>query len=128
MLTLLCLHGFTGSPMSWDFLGKSTRIAPALLGHSGSSADAEVHRFEDEIDRLAALAVGAGALHVVGYSLGARLALGMASRDALGTRAGVSCSKRVASRRSSMPGRRNRCGRPKRACPTPCARRKTRNA
>ena len=81
MLTLLCLHGFTGSPMSWDFLGKSTRIAPALLGHSGSSADAEVHRFEDEIDRLAALAVGAGALHVVGYSLGARLALGMAFRQ-----------------------------------------------
>ena len=81
MLARLCLHGFTGSPTSWDFLGEGARIAPALVGHSGANAGAEVRCFEDEVDRLAALAVGADALHVVGYSLGARLALGMALRQ-----------------------------------------------
>jgi 2-succinyl-6-hydroxy-2,4-cyclohexadiene-1-carboxylate synthase len=37
-------------------------------------------RFEDEVDRLAGLASGATPLHVIGYSLGARLALGLALR------------------------------------------------
>jgi 2-succinyl-6-hydroxy-2,4-cyclohexadiene-1-carboxylate synthase len=81
--TLLCLHGFTGSPQSWDFLadlGEFPAIVPALVGHVGSAADSSVQRFEDEVDRLAALAAGAGALHVVGYSLGARLAVGFALR------------------------------------------------
>jgi 2-succinyl-6-hydroxy-2,4-cyclohexadiene-1-carboxylate synthase len=81
MTPLLCLHGFTGSPQSWDFLpglGALPAIVPALVGHVGSTADSSVSTFEDEVDRLAALA--AGALHVVGYSLGARLALGFALR------------------------------------------------
>jgi len=80
---LLCLHGFTGSPRSFDFLPDARempRIVPALVGHAGSSAGAEVQRFEDEVDRLATLAPGGGPLHLVGYSLGARLALGFALR------------------------------------------------
>jgi 2-succinyl-6-hydroxy-2,4-cyclohexadiene-1-carboxylate synthase len=55
-------------------------LVPALVGHTGSTAGPEVLRFEDEVDRLAALASDANALHVVGYSLGARLALGLALR------------------------------------------------
>jgi 2-succinyl-6-hydroxy-2,4-cyclohexadiene-1-carboxylate synthase len=84
--SLLCLHGFTGSPESWDFLPEfpgTTRIAPALVGHASSNADSDVTRFEDEVDRLATFASGAGQWHVVGYSLGARLALGLALRHPL---------------------------------------------
>jgi 2-succinyl-6-hydroxy-2,4-cyclohexadiene-1-carboxylate synthase len=80
---LLCLHGFTGSPRSWDFLGDprtTPRITPALVGHIGSTAGADVLRFEDEVDRMAALATDVASLHVVGYSLGARLALGFTLR------------------------------------------------
>jgi 2-succinyl-6-hydroxy-2,4-cyclohexadiene-1-carboxylate synthase len=78
--TLFCLHGFSGSPQSFDFLPTgSARVVPALIGHAGSSANDSVLRFEDEVDRLAALAPSEP-LHLVGYSLGARLALGFAVR------------------------------------------------
>jgi 2-succinyl-6-hydroxy-2,4-cyclohexadiene-1-carboxylate synthase len=80
---LLALHGFTGSPRSWDFLPAQPgvrRIVPALVGHFGSSAGTEVADFEAEVDRLARLGAAARALHVVGYSLGARLALALAVR------------------------------------------------
>jgi 2-succinyl-6-hydroxy-2,4-cyclohexadiene-1-carboxylate synthase len=82
MTPLLTLHGFTGSPRSWDFLPPQKelpRLDPALLGHAGSDAGGEVQSFEDEVDRLALLAPESG-VHVVGYSLGARLALGLALR------------------------------------------------
>jgi 2-succinyl-6-hydroxy-2,4-cyclohexadiene-1-carboxylate synthase len=80
---LLALHGFTGSPQSWDFLPSQPaerRFAPALVGHSGSDAGSEVVDFEAEVDRLARFCAEASGLHVVGYSLGARLALGLALR------------------------------------------------
>jgi len=79
----LLLHGFTGSPQSWDFLPVQPtirRYRPALVGHAGSGAGPEVSNFEGEVDRLAMLSREAEALHVVGYSLGARLALGFALR------------------------------------------------
>jgi len=76
---LLALHGFTGSPHSWDFL-HARCIAPALIGHRGSTASDAVTSFESEVDRLAELSADATPLHVVGYSLGARLALGLALR------------------------------------------------
>ena len=82
MSALLALHGFTGSARSWDFLPDRKampRLVPALVGHSGSDAGSKVTCFEDEVDRLAALTPELGA-HVVGYSLGARLALGLALR------------------------------------------------
>jgi 2-succinyl-6-hydroxy-2,4-cyclohexadiene-1-carboxylate synthase len=83
MSALLALHGFTGSPQSWDLLPPQAaghRFAPALVGHLGSGAGTEVTDFESEVDRLARLSAEASALHVVGYSLGARLALGFAVR------------------------------------------------
>ena len=82
MSDLFCLHGFTGSPESWAFLSGSglAWVAPALLGHAGTSADSTARSFEDEVERLAALMAPGRALHVVGYSLGARLALGIALR------------------------------------------------
>lgn len=82
MIPLLALHGFTGSPRSWDFLPERKllpRLTPALVGHSGSDASSAINGFEDEVDRLAALIPERGA-HVTGYSLGARLALGLALR------------------------------------------------
>jgi 2-succinyl-6-hydroxy-2,4-cyclohexadiene-1-carboxylate synthase len=83
MTSLLALHGFTGSPKSWNFLSHRQAlpmIVPALLGHAGSEADGRVVDFEAEVDRLAALIPVSHTAHVVGYSLGARLALGMALR------------------------------------------------
>jgi 2-succinyl-6-hydroxy-2,4-cyclohexadiene-1-carboxylate synthase len=83
---LLVLHGFTGSPKSWDFLPDQPglrRFAPALVGHRGADSDGSVVSFEAEVDRLARLSAEASTLHVVGYSLGARLALGLALRHPL---------------------------------------------
>jgi len=83
MSALLALHGFTGSPHSWDFLPEQPavrRFVPALVGHRGASENGHVLSFEAEVDRLAQLSAEASTLHVVGYSLGARLALGLALR------------------------------------------------
>ncbi|MET0795283.1 MAG: alpha/beta fold hydrolase [Polyangiaceae bacterium] len=82
MTTLLALHGFTGSPDSWRFLAESAShwLAPSLIGHAGADAAPQVSSFQDEVERLAAVASDAQPLHVIGYSLGARLALGIALR------------------------------------------------
>jgi len=88
---LVLLHGFTGSPASFDDLKRQLRaelpgtrvFCPTLLGHDGIVRP-EVRRFDQEIDRLAKLiarAVPAGA-HLCGYSLGARVALGLMARHA----------------------------------------------
>lgn len=78
---LVLLHGFTGAPASFDavlaYLPGSRAIRPALLGHGASASG--VDSFEGEVERLASL-LPAEPAHVVGYSLGARLALGIALR------------------------------------------------
>jgi 2-succinyl-6-hydroxy-2,4-cyclohexadiene-1-carboxylate synthase len=78
---LVLLHGFTGSAESWsDVLVRlPTRATqcPALLGH-GAVADG-VRTFDDEVDRLAE-GLRDAPVHLAGYSLGARLALGIAVR------------------------------------------------
>lgn len=80
MTPLLLLHGFTGSPASWDLviehLPGRAALRPALLGHEASS---DATSFDDEVDRLAGLA-GSEPVHLAGYSLGARLALGILAR------------------------------------------------
>lgn len=78
---LVLLHGFTGAPQSFDavlaHLPDRAAFRPALLGHGASAPG--VTTFEGEVDRLAALLPADGA-HLAGYSLGARLALGIALR------------------------------------------------
>jgi 2-succinyl-6-hydroxy-2,4-cyclohexadiene-1-carboxylate synthase len=76
---LVLLHGFTGSPASWDGVVQSlagiTPLSLPLVGHG--ARDAQVHTFADEVARLAA-ALPAEPVHLACYSLGARLALGVA--------------------------------------------------
>ena len=85
MMSLVLFHGFTGSPQSFApllaSLGEPPLLAPALVGHTGIKAP-EIHCFEEEVDRLADLVRGAGfsGACLVGYSLGARIALGLLVR------------------------------------------------
>ena len=86
---VLALHGFTGTGAAWTGLGEALResrrvIAPDLLGHGGSSAPVDPGRYavERQADDLAALlkALDADPAVVLGYSMGARLALVLALR------------------------------------------------
>jgi len=84
--TVVLLHGFTGAPASWDDVVAllppgATVVRPALLGH-GDEADDAASDFAGEVDRIAARLPppGAAPLHLIGYSLGARVALGLLSR------------------------------------------------
>lgn len=86
-MPLLLLHGFTGRGSSWTThlpaLGRSHRtIVVDLLGHGRSDAPADPARYaiESQAGDLAALlrAVGASVADVLGYSMGARIALGLA--------------------------------------------------
>ena len=93
---LLLLHGFTGSGRSWDagltaaaIRAGFTTIAPDLPGHGGTAwsagdpadpADSSRATIERSADDLPSLlrALGHGRAHVVGYSMGARVALRLA--------------------------------------------------
>ncbi len=84
--TVALLHGFTGSPNSFRSVAamlaeRGVRVeTPRLLGH-GADDDADVHDFEGEVERLArTLGVLTRPLHLVGYSLGGRVAIGLLCR------------------------------------------------
>jgi 2-succinyl-6-hydroxy-2,4-cyclohexadiene-1-carboxylate synthase len=86
---VLALHGFTGSARTWDPLADALRgqrrvIAPDLLGHGRSDAPADPsrHALEAQADDLAGLltTLEAAPADVIGYSMGARLALVLALR------------------------------------------------
>lgn len=91
MTGLVLLHGFTGSPASFDALSATLWrrwprlrvLCPTLLGHGARSQPAP-RSFEQEVDRLASEIHRAGlaGAHLCGYSLGARLALGLLARHA----------------------------------------------
>jgi len=84
---LLLLHGFTGSGDSWAplvpfFAARYRTIAPDLVGHGETDAPADPERYrmercvEDLVAILDALAVDR--CHVLGYSMGGRVALHLA--------------------------------------------------
>jgi 2-succinyl-6-hydroxy-2,4-cyclohexadiene-1-carboxylate synthase len=79
------LHGFTGSPASFDGVVEALPVTmpvlrPTLLGHGAAGGDAG--SFEAEVDRLAAQVGESGFRRPVlcGYSLGGRVALGLLAR------------------------------------------------
>lgn len=85
--TLVLLHGFTGSALSWGehqevFAASGLRvIALDLLGHGESDAPEEAERYsiqhccQDILGALQELGVQAGSAVLLGYSLGGRIAL-----------------------------------------------------
>ncbi|MFM8593460.1 MAG: alpha/beta fold hydrolase, partial [Chloroflexota bacterium] len=86
---LVLLHGFTGSRESWGTIEPwlsmaHTVIAIDLLGHGGTSAPTEPDRYgvDHQIADLAQIwvALSLEQAAVVGYSMGARLALAFAVR------------------------------------------------
>lgn len=91
MTGLVLLHGFTGSPESFAEPLSLLRarwpglpvLSPWLLGH-GPAPELAPQRFEAEVDRLAAMirAERFSGAHLCGYSLGARVALGLLARHA----------------------------------------------
>ncbi|HYO44085.1 MAG TPA: alpha/beta fold hydrolase [Candidatus Limnocylindrales bacterium] len=85
--TLLLLHGFTGAGASWSghldaFAGHARVLAPDLPGHGRNPATATIAAMtvEATADALASYLAAEGALPavVLGYSMGARIALRLA--------------------------------------------------
>jgi len=81
---VVCLHGFTGAPESWDDVVTELDVdvdRPHLLGHDPGDAIGSL-TFEEEVDRLARRIRerGRSGLHLAGYSLGGRLAVGLLAR------------------------------------------------
>jgi 2-succinyl-6-hydroxy-2,4-cyclohexadiene-1-carboxylate synthase len=115
---LMLLHGFTGSGRSLDPVARSmahefTTLAPDLPGH-GRSIGGVVPRdygFERCLERLVTTLACAGhsRAHWLGYSMGARLALGCAIRHPervaslvlIGARAGIADDGERAARRDT---------------------------
>src|SRR5688572_17908736 len=80
-MSFVLLHGFTGAPSSWRAIaaGLVPCLIPALPGHAGAST---VPTWDEAVDVLARIVSRArfDGAHLVGYSLGGRLALGLAAR------------------------------------------------
>lgn len=74
--SLWALHGFTGAPSQWTELLPFAQ-APWLHGHGPEPAQEQVN-FQEEVQRLGRLVLASPAPRfLVGYSMGARLALGV---------------------------------------------------
>jgi 2-succinyl-6-hydroxy-2,4-cyclohexadiene-1-carboxylate synthase len=81
------LHGFTGAPSSFDTVverltpGHST-LRPALVGHDGTDGDPRIQSFDDQLDVIASKVADwtPSPAFLVGYSLGARVSLGLLVR------------------------------------------------
>jgi 2-succinyl-6-hydroxy-2,4-cyclohexadiene-1-carboxylate synthase len=104
-VSVVLLHGFAGTPAAWDEVIARWRgpapTAIALPGHGGDPVGA---RWDDNLDRVAARVPPRSM--VVGYSLGARVALGLLARDAIeaavliGVNPGIDDDERPARRAS----------------------------
>lgn len=79
----MLLHGFTGSPRSWDpvlaeIALDHAPLRPTLAGHGPDWPSCQATSFSAEVDRLASAASSLQRPRLIGgYSLGARLALGI---------------------------------------------------
>jgi 2-succinyl-6-hydroxy-2,4-cyclohexadiene-1-carboxylate synthase len=90
MTALLGLHGFAGSPQAFSRLELPPHVRcylPLLGGHRDPTSEGEHQApapsgFDDEVDRLYSWCQRRGFVrgHLLGYSMGARLALGLLVR------------------------------------------------
>lgn len=80
------LHGFTGSPRSWSHLVEHAQferppLIPTLAGHGRDWRRRNVDSFEGELERIASEVERTVPPRLIcGYSMGARLALGLIAR------------------------------------------------
>jgi 2-succinyl-6-hydroxy-2,4-cyclohexadiene-1-carboxylate synthase len=80
------IHGFAGSPLSWTHLVELARferppLLPTLAGHGRNWRHRNVDSFEGELERLASeIESTEEPRWVCGYSMGARVALGLLAR------------------------------------------------
>lgn len=79
LVLTVALHGFVGSPSMWDALARP-HLAPWLPGHGPAPWTPAGVTFFDVVDHLAAQLLPASGATLLGYSLGARLALALALR------------------------------------------------
>jgi 2-succinyl-6-hydroxy-2,4-cyclohexadiene-1-carboxylate synthase len=78
---LFTLHGFTGRADAWAEVVTPGATMLSLIGHADDLPVPAGWTFEQEIDRVAARIAGAAApVHLAGYSMGGRVALGVACR------------------------------------------------
>ncbi len=76
-----CLHGFLGSPRDWDQFGDfGTGQGVVKADLFGADAFPEAQTMADWADAYFARRVGAGPNYLLGYSLGGRLALPLATK------------------------------------------------
>lgn len=82
----MLLHGFTGAPRSWSGVLSRTQLdptplIPALAGHDPTRWPTGVGSFHDEVSRLFSMADSLQRPRLLcGYSMGARVALGLLAR------------------------------------------------
>jgi 2-succinyl-6-hydroxy-2,4-cyclohexadiene-1-carboxylate synthase len=86
-MSCVLLHGFTGTPAAWDDVISGLGLRSALLalplpGHAGADANPVAAGWDANLDAIAAAIRDrrAANLPLVGYSLGARVALGLVAR------------------------------------------------
>ncbi len=76
----VALHGFTGRPGHWRGVLDGA-LEPALAGHAPDRPVPAGWTFDDEVARIAAEIAALGApVHLLGYSMGGRIALAVAAR------------------------------------------------
>lgn len=91
-MTTVLLHGFLGAPAQWDRVrgGRPDTRAPWMPGHGPSPWTADATSFDAAVDAFAPRVWGDDArVTLVGYSLGARVALSLAMRHPARVRAAV---------------------------------------
>jgi len=113
------IHGFAGSPLSWTHLVELARfqrppLLPTLAGHGRNWRHRNVDSFEGELERLASEIESTEEPRLIcGYSMGARVALGLLARQPrlfaaavlIGVHPGLDDERERAARRELDSGR-----------------------